>query len=977
MNNSFKNVVAYCDKIILALLITVVIVPQLFFDIRLYSVFDLSKAIALYLIVIAILIVWSIMLAFKQNFRFSRTPLDIPILAFIFVFVISTVISINPIVSLFGTYKRYEGLTPTVCYILAFYTIVNFVNTRRRLYLLVISIVAGAVIASCYGILQCLGFDLFKWSSFETRRVFSTFGNPVFFSAYLIITLPLTVALFFNYSNKEEAYVIKSRKILVWIFFVLSLIVYSTFWLTNTRACFVALIGGLIPLLILIYVNKDTKKYRFIIWVASFIALGIFFNMRPETSVINRFQGDFDTTMNISTDLSDIKVNTSLPVTRTQTCEKPWIATKLNFGGSTFSRVFQYLAATKIFKDYPLFGIGPDTIGIVYQKYLAKVFTLKEGDPGFLFPRQDRIHNDILDTVVTRGIFGLGTYIWLLVVFGVFVCKQYRQLSNQDKVLMLGLLASIVSYLIQNEFSFGNTPIVTLFWVTMGLCISIVKINNSKVVSEELTANQVLINNDNINRAKTFNTSSREKINKLHRGKKEKDKFSDKTGCRILTGFNVFKWIGCASVPLAMSFVLVFVLRFYMADAYFEYGRRVMEYEKTTQGNATEKSLFFIKHGIRLNPYEIFYRDELCRTYIQMAYKAKDEAIVQKAFIEANNTLRLIPQHFMGFFHLGMIYQMLSEVFSRNTLDSAITCYEKAIDSDPFQSPFHFNLGIVYITKGDLDKAIDELYQAYLIKPEDVNCVDRLANVYLQKESFDNALYFAKKTVKLNPSEPGYYNNLGAILGKKGMYEESIIAFKKAIELNPNEPVYLDNLTKMYLSIGKYDELISFYEKQLATNPSVDGYHNNLGAIYKMNQRFEDAIKHFKQAVELKPENPVYTYNLATTYIELGKHNDAKMTLQTFNKTYPNHNYININLLLADFYLKNAEWTKVISECEQALRIDKNLIIAYKLLGMAYYSMNNYELAGKVLSTALTLDANDQEAKDLLAKIQNKTKKDI
>ncbi len=752
MNNTFKNVVAYCDKIILVLLITAVIVPQLFFDIRLYSVFDLSKVTALCLIVIAILIVWSIMLAFKQYFRFSRTPLDIPILAFIFVFVISTVISINPIVSLFGTYKRFEGLTPTVCYILVFYAIVNFINTKKRLYLLILSIVAGAVIASCYGVSQHLGFDLFKWSSFEARRVFSTFGNPVFFSAYLVMTLPLAVVLFFSYSNKEELSFIKSRKFLLWLFFVLSLIVYTAFWLTNTRACFVALIGGLIPLLILIYVNQDTKKYKFILWVASFIALGIFFNVRPETSVIKHFQGDFDTTMNISTDLPDIKVNTSLPVTRTQTCEKPWIATKLNFGGSTFSRLFQYLAATRIFKDYPLFGIGPDTIGIVYQKYLAKVFSLKEGDPGFLFPRQDRIHNDILDTVVTRGIFGLGTYIWLLVVFGVFVCKQYRQLSNQDKMLMLGLLAGIVSYLIQNEFSFGNTPLVTLFWVMMGLCISIVKINNSKVVSEELTANQVLINN-NINRAKTFNTSSREEINKLHGGKKEKDTFPDKIVCGILTISNVFKWICCASVPLAMGFVLVFVLRFYMADAYFEYGRRLMEYEKANLGNATEKSLFFIKHGIRLNPYEISYRDELCRTYIQMAYKAKDETLFQKAFIEANNTLRLIPQHFMGFFHLGMIYQMLAEVFSRNTLDSAITCYEKAIDSDPFQSPFHFNTGIIYITKGDLDKALAALYQAYLIRPEDVNCVDRLTNVYLQKESFDNALYFAKKTVKLNPSE--------------------------------------------------------------------------------------------------------------------------------------------------------------------------------------------------------------------------------
>src|SRR3989338_1950904 len=472
MNNSFKNVVAYCDKIILALLITVVIVPQLFFDIMLYSVFDLSKAIALYLIVIAILIVWSIMLAFKQNFRFSRTPLDIPILAFIFIFVISTVISINNIVSFLGIYKRYEGLTPTVCYILAFYTIVNFVNTRRRLYLLVISIVAGAVIASCYGILQCLGFDLFKWSSFETRRVFSTFGNPVFFSAYLIITLPLTVALFFNYSNKEEAYVIKSRKILVWIFFVLSLITYTTFWLTNTRACFVALLGSSVPLLVFIFKKQPVGKFKFVVLVASYIAIGIFFNVRHETSIIKHFASD----INIPASTSEKPV-----LDNVKEKERPWIASKFSVRGSSFSRCFQYLAATRIIKDYPILGIGPDTIGIVYQKYLAKVFLLRESDKGFPFPRQDRIHNDILDTTVTRGIFGLGTYIWILAAFGIYVGKNYKRLSNENKVLILGISSGILCYLIQNEFSFGNTPIVTLFWVMVGLCISIIKINETVI----------------------------------------------------------------------------------------------------------------------------------------------------------------------------------------------------------------------------------------------------------------------------------------------------------------------------------------------------------------------------------------------------------------------------------------------------------------------------------------------------------------
>ena len=57
-----------------------------------------------------------------------------------------------------------------------------------------------------------------------------------------------------------------------------------------------------------------------------------------------------------------------------------------------------------------------------------------------------------------------------------------------------------------------------------------------------------------------------------------------------------------------------------------------------------------MKHVTRLNPYETFYRDELCRTYIQMAFKTKDEAWIQKAYVEASNSLKLIPQHYMGFF---------------------------------------------------------------------------------------------------------------------------------------------------------------------------------------------------------------------------------------------------------------------------------------------------------------------------------------
>src|SRR3989339_131924 len=298
MKNTFKNGPVPCDKFIIGLLLATVVIVPLFFDIRLYSVFDLSKVMALYLLTITILVIWVILLAFKYDFKLSHTALDFPILAYIFIFIISSMISINPIMSLFGTYKRFEGLTATLCYILLFYATVNFATTQRRLYLLIVATVVGAAVSSVYGIAQHLGFDIFKWSSFEARRVFSTFGNPVFFSAYLVMTLPLAVVLFFSNSSQQKEISSLKNLYITWIFFVLSAIIYTTFWLTNTRACFVALLGGLSPLLILIFKKQTTERYKFLILVISFVLIGIFFNVRHETSVIKHFAADLQTTNN-------------------------------------------------------------------------------------------------------------------------------------------------------------------------------------------------------------------------------------------------------------------------------------------------------------------------------------------------------------------------------------------------------------------------------------------------------------------------------------------------------------------------------------------------------------------------------------------------------------------------------------------------------------------------------------------------------
>ena len=299
----------------------------------------------------------------------------------------------------------------------------------------------------------------------------------------------------------------------------------------------------MIPLLFLAF-KKTNNKYRCVILVISFILIGIFLNGRQETSVIKRFKDEVDITVPSKEKQAFNKIMSH---------REPVIANTFSFTGTSLSRIYQYLTAINIIKDYPLFGIGPDTIGIVYQKYLAEVFTLKEDYRGFPFSIQDRIHNDILDTTVTRGIFGLGTYIWLLVAFGIYIYKNYWKLSNQNKMLILGLLAGIVSYLIQNEFSFGNTPITTLLWTMKGLCISIIRINNGK----EEVPNEFKL------------------------------RFDVK-----LSFYKVFIF---GLTLIAMCFVSIYIMRIYRADAYYERGRRILTSEGRILNTSTKRGLNFIK----------------------------------------------------------------------------------------------------------------------------------------------------------------------------------------------------------------------------------------------------------------------------------------------------------------------------------------------------------------------------------------------
>jgi tetratricopeptide (TPR) repeat protein len=120
--------------------------------------------------------------------------LGIPVLLYLGAGALSTVLSIAPRLSVWGSYERGEGLVTLASYLVVFTALVTRLRRREQRDRAIDAIVAGSVPVTLYGIAQAAGLDPIDWRlTYEEWRVSTTLGNPVFAGSYLVLALPVTL----------------------------------------------------------------------------------------------------------------------------------------------------------------------------------------------------------------------------------------------------------------------------------------------------------------------------------------------------------------------------------------------------------------------------------------------------------------------------------------------------------------------------------------------------------------------------------------------------------------------------------------------------------------------------------------------------------------------------------------------------------------------------------------------------------------
>lgn len=130
------------------------------------------------------------------------------------------------------------------------------------------------------------------------------------------------------------------------------------------------------------------------------------------------------------------------------------------------------------------------------------------------------------------------------------------------------------------------------------------------------------------------------------------------------------------------------------------------------------------------------------------------------------------------------VYSNMGNVYGlRNQPDSAVWCYNKAIDLDPNNEEAYINRGITYSMQKQYEKAIDDFIQAEKIKGISVNLLQNRAYTYLAAGRYAESVNDYNQLLMLKPNDGQTYFFSALANEGKGNYDVAKQQLQQAVAL--------------------------------------------------------------------------------------------------------------------------------------------------------------------------------------------------
>ena len=162
------------------------------------------------------------------------------------------------------------------------------------------------------------------------------------------------------------------------------------------------------------------------------------------------------------------------------------------------------------------------------------------------------------------------------------------------------------------------------------------------------------------------------------------------------------------------------------------------------------------------------------------------------------------------------------------------------------------NIALIYVQKGENDKAISAIKEARAINPDDVNLILSEADLYIKIGDKNKFKELMEQAIEKDPDNAILYYNLGVINGEQGEFKIAKEFYLKALELDDTYTASYLNLVGLILEgegpiVEKMNKLVT--SRKASDMDKYDELEIDRVNLYK------ECLPYLEKLIEIDPSN--------------------------------------------------------------------------------------------------------------------------
>lgn len=700
-----------------------------FFSARTMYPWHVGRTLLFYILVQILVFVTVLYLRKTKTNVFRITAVDWAVFAFFLTQFVSVFFGVNPLRSFWGYQIRMQGVI-TLLHLILFYGILRqHLNTKKQWERLFMWIIGVAGVSSLIAWIGAYVPTFLAGKIHPGTHLSGLLGNPIFFAAFLVMSLIFSLYLFFTYQTEKKQY--------RWFFLGLFFFLLATLIGSQVRGAFLGLLAGAFAgLLTYGFFAKQRKERMTIIAILAIGVVGFFglYFLNQRTPVVKNTVPQLARVLNVS--LAENTAQTRL------------MAWKIAFDG---------------WKERPLFGWGPENYQAIFDAHYNPIFL----QFSFAETVWDKPHNYALDILSTSGIVGFVAYFVLLFFIAYAIIRKLRGADTSNDVRAGSILfAGFIMFVVQSWVGIESIDALILWFTFIAVVAVALQSTSDRPVREKPYGMGWLVI------AGIFLLLGAQQTHRLYASSILMGDARDTAELALVDDWQQKAQKTLAyPVPFLWEQAMYTVQDIAKIDGVEKLRAQDLEELAPTLLSIYEKELE--KHGDTYQPH--FWIAEVYAfmgEYLNESYLASSTYHLEQARKISPNQQRIPMLIAKNYLIQGEAEKGIQELRS-------------LVEINPDLPEPHWFLGLALLESGNRQEGIVELEKGTSFGLGIQNNVLFLIDVYAEEKTYEKIVPLYEQLIVQDPNNDDWYARLAATHVALGNREEALLAIHKAVQINP------------------------------------------------------------------------------------------------------------------------------------------------------------------------------------------------